>query len=211
MKKMISLVLVVVLLAAGIGITMAQQYGSPQNGMQGGDQSSGNTLNLPSPPPKPQPNMDYGNTARAAIVGERMTDASQGNAKVVINEGNVITANVYLNKDASAYDIANTMANFTYMLADLYSLTEKSNSDIVLNVYDTSKKAIINAKFSTSKNAFDYFNIPEGSSAAPTAPPVSQPGRTQQPGRMQPGGMQPGYGQPGGMQPGYGQMPMGSY
>src|SRR5271157_5908419 len=192
MKKMISLVLVVVLLVAGIGITMAQQYGG---GTQGGDRSNGNTLNLPSPPPKP--NMDYGNSARAAIVGERMTDASQGNAKVVINEGNVITANVYLNKDASAYDIANTMANFTYMLVDLYSLTEKANTDIVLKVYDTSKNVIIDAKFSTSKNAFDYFNIPEVASATPTAP-VGQPGR------MQPGGMQPGGMQPGGMQPGYG-------
>jgi hypothetical protein len=196
MKKMISLVLVVVLLAAGIGISMAQQYG--------GDQGNGNTLNLPSPPPKPQPNMEYGNSARAAIVGERMTDASQGNAKVVINEGNVITASVYLNKDASAYDIANTMANFTYMLADLYGLTEKANSDIVLKVYDTSKRVIIDAKFSTSKNAFDYFNVPEGASASPTAP-VGQPGRMQPGNNMQPGRTQPGY---GGTQPGYGQ---GSY
>ena len=204
MKKMIGLLLVVAMLVACIGVAMAQQYQGqqyqePQGGMQTGDQNGGASsgqLVIPPAPPKAQPDMEYGNTARAAIIGERMTDASQGNAKVVINEGNIITASVYLNKDASPYDIAGTMANFTYMLADLYTMTDKSSSDIALKVYDTSGKIIIDAKFDNAKNAFDYFNVPEG--AAPTAQPVTR----------QPVARQPGMQQPGMQRPGMGQMPM---
>lgn len=152
MKKLISIVLIVAILLASVGLAMAQQY-------QGGTQGN---LKIPSAPPKPQPNMLYGNTARAAIIAEGLSEASDGNAKVYISEDNVITAKVYLTQDASPYDIAGTMANFTYMLASLYSLTEKPNSDIVLKVYDTSGNVIIDAKFNNAKNAFDYFNVPEG-------------------------------------------------
>ena len=207
MKKMIGLLLVVAMLVACIGVAMAQQYQNPQGGMQTGDQTgaSSGQLVIPPAPPKSQPDMTYGNTARAAIIGERMTDASQGNAKVVINEDGVITASVYLNKDASAYDIAGTMANFTYMLADLYTMTEKPNADIALKVYDTSGAVIIDAKFNNAKNAFDYFNVPE--SATPTTQPVRQQPVTRQPGMQQPV-RQPVTRQPGMQQPGMGQMPM---
>jgi len=163
MKKLICVLLIAAVLVACAGLTLAQQ----SQGGAGG--ASSGSLNLPSPPPKPQPDMAYGNTNRAAIIGERMTDASQGNAKVVINEGNVITASVYLNKDASANDIAPTMANFTYMLADLYGLTDKANSDIALKVYDTSSNLIIDARFDVAKNAFDYFNVPQGTTASTPA------------------------------------------
>jgi hypothetical protein len=164
---------------AGAGLALAQ--GGAQ---QGGAQQGGNTLNIPPAPPKPQPNMQYGNTARAALIAEGLSDAAQGNARLYISEDKAINVKVNLIQDASPYDLAPTMANLTYMLASLYSLTEKPNSDIVLKVYDTSHNLIIDAKFNTAKNAFDYFNVPEG-----TAPPQ------QQPGMRQPGmGRQPGYG-----------------
>ncbi len=209
MKKMIGLLLVVAMLVACIGVAMAQQYQNPQGGMQTGDQTGAQTgassdkLVIPPAPPKAVANMSYGNTARAAIIGERMSDASQGNANVFINEGNIITADVYLNKDASPYDIAGTMANFTYMLADLYSMTDKAKSDIALKVYDTSGNVIIDAKFNNAKNAFDYFNVPE--SATPTQQPVApQPGISAgiSPGMQQPGMQQPGMQRPGMQQPG---------
>jgi hypothetical protein len=191
-------VLIAAVLVACAGISLAQQGGS-QAGVPG-TSASGN-LNIPSPPPKPQPNMEYGNTNRAAIIGERMTDASQGNAKVVINEGNVITASVYLNKSASASDIAPTMANFTYMLSDIYGLTEKANTDIVLKVYDTSNNVIIDAKFDVAKNAFDYFNAPESTSAStPAEAPQNNVGQPMAP---QNNGGQPMAPMPA-QQPGYG-------
>jgi hypothetical protein len=117
----------------------------------------GKELNIPPPPPKPKPDMQYGNTARAAIVAERLTEAAQGNAVVHIDEGCVITVEVYLKQDASPYDMAGTMANLTYMLADMYSMTDKANCDIALKVYDTSNSLIIDAKFNVAKNAFEYF------------------------------------------------------
>jgi hypothetical protein len=110
---------------------------------------------------------------------------------VVINEGDIITASVYLNKDASATDIAPTMANFTYMLADLYGMTDKANSDIVLKVYDTSSNVIIDAKFNVAKNAFDYFNVPTSTTAAtPMQPPQNNVGQPM----GQPPAQQTGYG-----------------
>ena len=206
MKKLVCVLLIAAVLVACAGISLAQQsQGGSQAGVPG-TSASGN-LNIPSPPPKPQPNMEYGNTNRAAIIGERMTDASQGNAKVVINEGNVITASVYLNKSASASDIAPTMANFTYMLSDIYGLTEMANTDIVLKVYDTSNNVIIDAKFDVAKNAFDYFNAPESTgTSAPAQEPQNNVGQPMAP--QNNGGQpmaplpaqQPGFGQ----QPGYG-------
>ncbi len=161
MRKLLVLVLIAVLLVSGAGLAQAQG-GTPQGGATGG-----NTLNIPPAPPRPQPNMQYGNTARAALIGEGLSEASQGNARVYIREGNSVGVDVYLIQDASPYDLAGTMANLTYMLASLYSLTEKPNSDIMLKVYDTSGNVIIDAKFNNAKNAFDYFNVPEEVQAGP--------------------------------------------
>jgi len=179
MKKLLALFLVTAMLLAGAGVALAQN--------QGGMQQGGNTLNIPPAPPRPQPNMQYGNTARAALIAEGLSQASQGNARLYISEDNIITVKVYLTQDASPYDMAGTMANLTYMLASLYSLTEKPNCDIVLKVYDASNNLIIDARFNNAKNAFDYFNVPEG-----VKPSEQQPG-TQQPGIQQPGYNQPGY------------------
>jgi len=193
MKRTLALVLIVAMLLAGAGTAMAQYQGSPQQGGAAG----GNALNLPPPPPKPQPNMQYGNTARAALIAEGLTEASQGNARIHVNEENIITVKVNLAQDASPYEIAGSMANLTYMMAGIYCLTEKPSCDIVTKVYDTSNNLIIDAKFNTAKNAFDYFNVPEAARVAPTGqPPMQQPGM-QQPGMQQPGMQQPGMQQPG--------------
>ena len=193
-KKIICLLLVAAVLLGYTGFALAQQ-GS----------GSSSQLNIPPAPPKPTPNMDYGNTARAAIIGERMTDASQGNADVYIDEGaSDITVKLNLNKDASPYDIAGTMANFTYMLADLYSMTDKAKDNINLKVYDTAGKVIIDARFNTAKNAFDYFNVPKDAMPSQQQPAQQQPGYGRAPGY----GGTPGYGGA----PGYGggnQYPMG--
>jgi hypothetical protein len=163
MKRLLTLVLIVAVLLAGAGLALAQYQGSMPQGGAG----EGNTLNIPPAPPRPQPNMQYGNTARAALISEGLSQASQGNARLYISEDNVITVKVYLTQDASPYDMAGTMANLTYMLASCYSLTEKPNSDIVLKVYDTSNNLIIDARFNNAKNAFDYFNVPEEAQASP--------------------------------------------
>ncbi len=184
MKRLISVALIAVILLAGIGVAAAQYQGGMQQG--GGQQGGAQTLNIPPAPEKAKANMQYGNTARAAIIGERLSDAAEDNANVYITENADVTASVYLQKDASPYDIAGTMANLTYMIADLYgTMTEKSNSNILLKVYDASNNVIIDAKFNTAKNAFDYFNVPEG--AAPSQ-------RQQQPAARQPAAGQQQYG-----------------
>ncbi len=173
MKKLLALVLIAAVLLAGAGLALAQYQGGTQQGGTNG----GNTLNIPPAPPKPQPNMQYGNTARAALIAEGLSEASQGNARLYISEDKVITAKVYLTQDASPYDIAGTMANLTYMLASLYSLTEKPNCDIVLKVYDTSNNLIIDARFNNANNAFDYFNVSEEAQAIPGSQAgMQQPG-----------------------------------
>ncbi len=146
MKKAICILVFVLL--AGSCVAMAQQIQGTQDGK---------ALNIPPPPPKSKPDMQYGNTARAAIIAERLTEAAQGNAAVHINEDCIITVEVYLKQDASPYDIAGTMANLTYMLADMYSLTDRADCDIALKVYDTSKNLIIDAKLNVARNAFEYF------------------------------------------------------
>ncbi len=178
MKRLLALVLIVAMLLAGAGVAMAQYQGSMQ---QQGGASGGNALNLPPPPPRPQPNMQYGNTARAALIAEGLTEASQGSARIHVNEENVITVKVNLAQDASPYEIAGSMANLTYMMAGVYCLTEKPDCDIVTKVYDTSNNLIIDARFNTAKNAFDYFNVPEGAQATPAGQPAMRqqagPGR----------------------------------
>ena len=97
------------------------------------------------------------------------------------------------------YQLAPVLANLTYALSDVYGVTDRANNDIFLNVYDTSKNLIINAKFSADKNAFEYFNVAESSrQAQPAEGGQQQPAYGQQPDmdRQQP----PGYGQ----QPAYG-------
>jgi hypothetical protein len=156
MKKVIGLVLVAIVLMM-VSAT-AQQYAG---GAQQGAAQGAKTLKIPPAPPKPKANMDYGNTARAAILGERLSIAAEGNAKVYISEGSAITAEIYLEKQADPYDMAGTMANFTYMLLDIYAITDKANSDILLKVYDPANELIIDARFNNAKNAFDYFKVPE--------------------------------------------------
>jgi hypothetical protein len=160
MKRLISLALIFALLLAGVGVSVAQQYQGGQQ-YQGSTQQGGErTLNIPPAPPKSEPNMEYGNTARAAAIGERLSNAAEGNARVYIKEDGAVTVNIYLLQEADPYDLAGTMANFTYMIADLYgTITEKTNSDILLKVYNTSNSLIIDAKFSIPKNAFAYFKV----------------------------------------------------
>ena len=181
MKKLISVALIAVFLLAGIGVAIAQQ-------------DMVQATNLPPAPEKTTPDMQYGNTARAAIIGERLSQESDGNANVYIDEGNVITVSVYLLKDAGSNDLTGTMANFTYMVYDLYStMADKGNTDVLLKVYDTSKNIIIDAKFNAADNAFDYFNV------AKQATESQQPsqgtgqystGMQQQPGQQYSSGMQ---------------------
>jgi len=179
MKRLISVALIAVILLAGIGVAAAQYQGGMQ---QGGAQ----TLTIPPAPAKAKADMQYGNTARSAIIGERLSDAAEGNANVYIGEGSAVHRSVY-SEGRDPYDLAGTMANLTYMIADLYgTMTEKGDSDILLKVYDTSNNVIIDAKFNTAKNAFDYFNVPEG--AAPSQQ-QRQPAAGQQQYGAQPYGM----------------------
>lgn len=172
MKRLISVALIAVILLAGIGVAAAQYQGGMQPG--GGQQGGAQTLNIPPAPEKAKADMQYGNTARAAIIGERLSQAAEGNANVFITENDAVTASVYLQKDASPYDLAGTMANLTYMLADLYStMTEKGDSNILLKVYDTSNSAIIDAQFNTAKNAFDYFDVKENAAASQQQQPAA--------------------------------------
>lgn len=190
--------------------------GQPQYGQQPGygqQPAAPQQLNIPPAPQKPVANRQYGNTDRAAILGEGVSKSSQGNANVYVSENpdNTVAIDVRLTKSASPYEIAGAMANLTYVVDGLYYMTERKGNDILLKVTDPSGNEITSAKFSDAKNAFDYYNIPEAAQQ-PAAPAAGQqPVYGQQPGAgMQPGtGMQPGYQQQPAMgrQPAYGQQP----
>jgi hypothetical protein len=198
------------------GYGQQPQYGGGQYGGQpgygqqpgyGAQPSGPQQVSIPPAPQKPVPNRQYGNTDRAAILGEQLSKSSQGNANVYVGENpdNTVSLDVRLTQSVSPYQIAGAMANLTYMVDGIYYLTERKGNDIMLKVTDPSGNLITQAKFSDAKNAFDYYNIPEA--AQPPAAPVSgqPPAYGQQPGA----GMQPGYGQqPSASQmPGYGQQP----
>jgi hypothetical protein len=182
--------------------------GQPQYGQQPGQYPPGygpqpagpQQINIPQAPQKPVPNSQYGNTDRAAILGEQFSKSSQGNANVYVSENpnNTITLDVRLAQAASPYEIAPAMANLTYMVDSIYYLTDRKGNDILLKVTDPSGNLITSAKFSSAKNAFEYYNVKEA--ARPPSAPVSG----QQPPYEQPAyGQQPGYQQ----QPAYGQQP----
>lgn len=175
---------------------LAQQpvAGQPQFGQQPGygmPPAAQPQVSIPQAPQKPVPNRQYGNTDRAAILGEQFSLSSQGNAYVYVSENpdNTVSLDVRLARAASPYEIAETMANLTYMVDSIYYLTERKGNDILLNVTDPSGNLITQAKFSSAKNAFEYYNIP--AAAQPPAPPVTGP----QPGfpQMPAAGMQPGF------------------
>jgi hypothetical protein len=111
------------------------------------------------------------------------------------NNNGTISLDVYLAKDADPYALAPTLANLTYMVDGIYGLTDRAGNDILMTAYDTSGNVITTAKFSDSKNAFDYYNVPE-SARQVTQPSYGQPSAGQQPAY----GQQPSYGQ----QPAYG-------
>ena len=176
-----------------------------------GPQPSGQQqLNIPPAPQKPVADRTYGNTDRAAIIGGEFSKSSQGNANLYVSENSdgTVTVDVRLLQDASPYEIAGTMANLTYAIDSFYSMVSPPGKDILLNVYDTSGNTITKAKFSNSKNAFDYYNVPESAQAGPQQPPSgAQPSYGRQPAGRQPAGGGPSYGrQPaygGGQQPYY--------
>jgi hypothetical protein len=151
-------------------------------------------LNIPPAPQKPVANSQYGNTDRAAILGEKFSQAAQGNANVYVSENpdKTISLDVKLAKSASPYEIAGAMANLTYMVDGIYYLTDRKGNDVLLKVTDPSGNVITNAKFSDAKNAFEYYNVPES---------AQQPSYGQQPAYSQ----QPA----AGMQPGLQQQPVG--
>ncbi len=178
--------------------------GQPQYGQQpvsGQQPSAGQPqLNIPPAPQKPVPNSQYGNTDRAAIIGEQLSQSSQGNVNIYISENpdNTISIDAKLLKPASPYEIAGAMANLTYMIDGIYYLTDRKGNDVLLKVTDPSGNVITTAKFSDAKNAFEYYNVPT-SSQQPAAPATGQQPMT---------GTQPGYQQPGyTQQPAYGQQP----
>ncbi|WP_424357514.1 hypothetical protein [Methanocella sp. MCL-LM] len=176
----------------------------PQLGGQQLPQQQPGVLNIPPAPAKPVANGAYGNNDRAAILGEQLSSASQGNANVYITENpnRTVSLDVKLLANGDPYSMAGTMANLTYMVSSIYSFTDMKGSDILLTVYDTTGNVITSARFSDAKNAFEYYNVPP--QAVATATPVIQPGYPQ-PGYQQPGYPQPGYQQPGYGQPAYGQ------
>ena len=199
------------------GFPQGAQQPSMQQGMQPGvqqpqlggqqqqQQQQPGALNLPPAPAKPVANMAYGNTERAAIIGEQLSQGSQGNANVYVaeNPNKTVSLDVKLLVSGDPYSMAGTMANLTYMVSSIYSFTDMKGGDILLTVYDPAGSVITSARFSDAKNAFEYYSIPPQAAVTPT--PVVQPGYPQQPGYQQPGYQQPGYQQPGYPQPGYGQ------
>ena len=180
---------------------MQQQQQQPQSG---GQQTPG-VLNIPPAPAKPVANGQYGNTERAAILGEELSNASQGNAKVFIaeNSNKTVFVDVRLLANADPYSLSGTMANLTYMVNNIYSYTDMKGGDIILTVYDTTGNVITNAKFSDAKNEFEYYNVPQQAATAPSTggQPVTGQPATGQPGMGQPRTGQPTLGQPSGMQP----------
>lgn len=177
----------------------AGQYGQQPYAPQPG------VLNIPPAPQKATPNMQYGNTERAALIAEQLSQASQGNANVYLSESpqdRSITASVYMKTDGDPYSLSGTMANLTYMLSSIYGITELKGADIFLKVYDSQGQLITDAKFSDAKNAFEYYEVPQA--ARPVQPAYPQPG-VQQPGYGQPGMQMPSFPQTGMQQPGFGQ------
>lgn len=177
-------------------------------------QATPGVLNIPPAPAKPVANGSYGNTERAAILGEELSNASQGNAKVFIaeNSNKTVFIDVHLLTNADPYSLSGTMANLTYMVSNIYSYTEMKGGDIMLTVYDPAGTVITNAKFSDAKNAFEYYNVPQQPATAPSTggqPATGQPATGQpvtgQPATSQPAVTQPGVGQPSTGQPTFGQ------
>ena len=148
-------------------------------------------LNIPPAPPRPVPNSQYGNTNRAAIIGEQFSKSSQGNANLYVSEnGNrTVSLDVYLTGNSDPYAISGAMANLTYAVSAIYYFTDMAGSDILLTVRDTSGNVVTRAKFSDAKNAFEYYDVPEAARVAPQQPGYAQP---QQPSYVQPSaGQQP--------------------
>jgi len=194
---------------SGYGQPQYQQprYQQPAAQPQYGQQPSvSQQLDLPRAPQKPAPNSQYGNTDRAAILGEQFTKSSQGNANVYVSENpdKTISVNVKLASAASPYEIASSMANLTYMVDGIYYMTERKGNDVLLKVTDPSGNVITDARFSDAKNAFEYYNVPEAA-RQPTAQQPAAPAYGEQPGYgQQPyAGQMPAYGQ----RPGYGSQP----
>ncbi len=164
-----SIVLLAMAASAGAQIQpMAASAGDQGQQYQDGTQAGTSQLSIPPAPPKLQPDPKFGSTDRASIIGEKMSKASQGNAVVYVaeNANNTITVNVDLKKNADTNQLAPVLANLTYALSDVYDVTDRAHNDIFLNVYDTSKNLIINAKYSNAKNAFEYFNVAESARQA---------------------------------------------
>jgi len=186
----------------GTGTGQMPGAGAGQN--QGPGAGAGTpTLNIPPAPPKPVPNSTYGNSPRAAILGEQFTKSSQGNAMVYLEENpnKTVSISVRLLSDGDPYSLAGTMANLTYMVDNVYSLTDLAGGDIFLTVYDTEGKTMTTAKFSDAKNAFEYYQVPEGYT------PKQTTGR--QPSFGQPSSGQPSFGQPSYQRPSFGGGPQG--
>lgn len=143
--------------------------------------------------------MEYGNTKRSAIVAEDLSMASQGNAivNIIENPDKTITVNVYLKSAMDPYSIVGNIANLTYSINQIYSITDLDNNDIDLRVYDTSGNIFTRAKYSGIKNAFVSYNIPETAQITQPAYPrtgTGQPYYGQQPlGQPATGVRQPGY------------------
>lgn len=175
------------------------QSGAQQPAYAGGQPSTG-VLNIPPAPAKPVANGAYGNTERAAILGEQLSNASQGNANVYVSENpnRTVSLDVHLLTSGDPYSMAGTMANLTYMVDSIYGMTDMKGSDVLLTVYDPSGAQITVAKFSDANNAFEYYNVPPQAATQPTTgqPTTGQP-TTGQPGMGQTGVSQPGFGQQG--------------
>lgn len=223
MKTIICAVIIASLfLVAGTAIAQQigagqQQYagypqGAQQPGMQQGMQQPSQygaqpqqpgVLNIPPAPAKPVPNSAYGNNDRAAVIGQQLSEGSQGNANVYVSENanRTVSLDVKLLANGDPYGMAGTMANLTYMVSAIYGFTDLKGSDILLTVYDTAGNVITSAKFSDAKNAFEYYTVPPQAAVTPT--PVAQPPYGQ-PGYGQPSYGQPSYGQPSYQQPGLG-------
>lgn len=150
-------------------------YGQPQQPQQPQQPAAPKQISIPKPPDKITANKQYGNTDRMAILGEAMTQGAGDNANVYLSEsGKQVTVNVNLKKAVDVYEIAPHMANLTYGIVGALTITDLKNADIMVKVYDTSGKQVMDGKFSAANNKWEYFNVPEATNGGGQQPPAGQ-------------------------------------
>ncbi|HMK47179.1 MAG TPA: hypothetical protein VK436_11190 [Methanocella sp.] len=162
------ILLTVIALTAIAGSAQTQQSVTPHDTPNATQQQNepGEPIDLsmlPAPPPVAEPDKQYGNTDRSAMIGEKLTEVSNNSLikTVSIDENpDNILVKVHLKNDSNPYDLIKPMGNLTSSVDFYYSLIDdKQSRNISLKVNDSSGKTIIDAVFSNKDYAFIYYNV----------------------------------------------------